>query len=174
MHPLPIDSAAVDECRRLAADIAGGVQRFIDAHTTVSIERTVLRAYGVDGADADGVPLVNSCVDRYLAGGGLGQGIAWWLGRALARGAADPQEAAEQLAYAGELDDGKGGPAREEALAALEPHTRAAVARIDHARDKRLADRKRLGTGPRPWKYVIVATGNIYDDADQACAAAHA
>jgi beta-lysine 5,6-aminomutase alpha subunit len=174
VHPLPIDSAIVDDCRRLAADIAGGVQRFIDAHTTVSIERTVLRAYGIDGADAEGVPLVNSCVDRYLAAGGLGHGIAWWLGRALARGAADPQEAAEELAYGSELDSGAAGPSDADIRTALEPHTKAAIDRIDRARDKRRSDRDRLGTGPRPWKYVIVATGNIYDDADQARAAAQA
>jgi beta-lysine 5,6-aminomutase alpha subunit len=174
VHPLPIDHTVIDECRALAGDIAGAVQRFIDAHTTVSIERTVLRAYGVDGADADGVPLVNSCVDRYLAAGGLGHGIAWWLGRALARGAADPQEAAEMLAYGGEIDSATGGPGRDEIAAALAPHTAAALERLDRARDKRLADRARLGTGPTPWKYVIVATGNIYDDADQACAAAQA
>ena len=174
MHPLPIDDAVVEECRALAGDIAGGVQRFIDGHTTVSIERTVLRAYGVDGADADGVPLVNSCVDRYLAAGGLGQGIAWWLGRALARGAADPQEAAELLAYGGELDDGRDGPTHKEVVAALAPHTEAALERIDRARDKRRSDKERLGSGPIPWKYVIVATGNIYDDADQARAAAQA
>ena len=174
MHPLPIDNAIVDDCRRLAGDIAGGVQRFIDAHTTVSIERTVLRAYGIDGADAEGVPLVNSCVDRYLASGGLGHGIAWWLGRALARGAADPQEAAEALAYGSEVDSGAGGPSLADVRAALLPHTKAAIERIDRARDKRKSDRERLGTGPIPWKYVIVATGNIYDDADQARAAAQA
>jgi len=174
MHPLPIDDAVVDECRALAGDIAAGVQRFIDAHTTVSIERTVLRAYGIDGADAEGVPLVNTCVDRYLAAGRIGHGIAWWLGRALARGAASPQEAAETLAYGGDADDGTGGPSKAEVLAALAPHTAAAISRIDQARDKRAADRTRLGTGPRPWKYVIVATGNIYDDADQARAAAQA
>jgi len=174
VQPLPLDDGVVDECRALAGDIAASVQRFIDAHTTASIERTVLRAYGVDGADADGVPLVNSCVDRYLSAGSVGHGIAWWLGRALGRGAESPQEAAEALAYAGELDDGKGGPSRDEVLAALRPHTEAALARIDRARDKRLADRARLGQGPIPWKYVIVATGNIYDDADQARAAAQA
>ncbi|MCU1278190.1 MAG: L-beta-lysine 5,6-aminomutase alpha subunit, partial [bacterium] len=154
MHPLPIDNSVVDECRALAGDIAAGVQRFIDAHTTVSIERTVLRAYGIDGADAEGVPLVNSCVDRYLAAGGIGRGIAWWLGRALARGAADPQEAAEALAYGGDVDDGKGGPARADIEAALAPHTAAALERIDRARDKRKSDQERLGTGPIPWKYV--------------------
>jgi beta-lysine 5,6-aminomutase alpha subunit len=170
MQPLPIDPGVVDECRRLAAEIAEGVHRFIDAHTTVSIERTVLRAYGVDGADAEGQPLVNACVDRYLAS--AGQGIATFLGRALAKGAADPQQAAEQLAWGSEVDDGKGGPTREEIERVLLPHTQAAIARIDRARQQKEAARARLGTGPRPWKYVIVATGNIYDDADQGRAAA--
>src|SRR5690606_24008274 len=53
-------------------------------------------------------------------------------------------------------------------------HTRAAIERIDQARTLRLANRERLGTAPSPLKYVIVATGNIYDDAVQAKAAAFA
>src|ERR1700690_3900687 len=99
MHPLPIDPAVVDSCRELAASVAEQVQAFIDRHSTVSIERSVLRAYGVEGADPDGVPLVNTCVERIRAAGTLGRGIATFLGRALARGAATPQEAAELLAY---------------------------------------------------------------------------
>jgi beta-lysine 5,6-aminomutase alpha subunit len=174
VHPLPIDNAVVDECRSLAHDVAEGVHRFIDAHTTCSIERTVLRAYGIDGADPDGVPLVNTCVERYLKAGLVGRGIATFLGRALARGAADPQQAAEELAYGAAVDDGAGGPTLDETRAALAPHTQAALAKIDRARQKREADRARLGTGKTPWKYVIVATGNIYDDADQARAAAQA
>jgi beta-lysine 5,6-aminomutase alpha subunit len=172
VHPLPIDSAVVEQCRALAAEIAGGVQRFIDGHTTVSIERTVLRAYGVDGADPEGVPLVNACVDRYLKGGQVAGGAAALIARALVRGAAGPQEAAEELAY-GPLLEGPV-PSREELAAALCPHTERALARIDQARARREADRARLGTGPHPWKYVIVATGNIYDDAEQARAAAQA
>jgi beta-lysine 5,6-aminomutase alpha subunit len=176
MHPLPIDDAVVAECRALAGRVAKGVQDFIDAHTTVSIERTVLRAYGVDGADPNGVPLVNTCVERQLKAGPhcLARGIAFWLGRALARGAAGPQLAAEELAYSARPDDGTGGPTLDEVRAALASHTRAAIARIDDARTKREAARARLELGPRPFKYVIVATGNIYDDAEQARAAAQA
>src|SRR5262245_46499473 len=106
MQPLPIDNGRVAECRAVAARIAGGVQRFIDAHTTVSVERTVLRALGVEGADADGVPLVNACVDRLLAAGRAADGAAFHVGARLARReAATVQEAAEALAYgAGPLD----------------------------------------------------------------------
>jgi beta-lysine 5,6-aminomutase alpha subunit len=174
MHPLPIDEAKVAECRALAGRVARGVQDFIDRHTTVSIERTVLRAFGVDGADPDGVPLVNTCVDRVLQTGQLGRGVAWFLGRALARGIADPQQAAEELAYGATVDDGSEGPTLDEVRRALRPHAHAAIEKMDRALAKRQSDRARLGTGPHPWKYVIVATGNIYDDADQARAAAQA
>src|SRR5215813_9935486 len=96
---LPIDPAVVEECRALAAEVAAGVHGFIDHHTTSSIERTVLRAYGVQGADPNGVPLVNTCVDRFVKAGTLGRGIAYYLGCELARGAKSPQEAAEKMAY---------------------------------------------------------------------------
>ena len=177
MHPLPIDPAIVVECRALASRVAESVQRFIDRHTTCSIERTVLRAYGVDGADPDGVPLVNTCVERFVKTDRAGRGIALFLGRALARGAAGPQEAAEELAYSTEIDDGAGAPDAAAARAALAPHTLLALARIDRARARREADRARLAPSAQPGtplKYVIVATGNIYDDADQARAAAQA
>ena len=172
MQPLPIDDGVVADCRARAAQIAAGMQSFIDAHTTVSIERTVLRAYGVDGADGNGTPLVNTCVDRVLAAGELGRGIAAALGAALVRGAATPQEAAEELAYGSAPATSTATDA--ELRAALAPHTDAAIARFDGARAQREAARARLGVGPTPWKYVIVATGNIYDDADQARAAAQA
>ncbi len=177
MQMLPIDPSVVEECRDLAARVADGVHSFIDRHTTCSIERTVLRAYGVDGADPDGVPLVNTCVERFVKTGHAGCGIAWFLGRALARGAADPQEAAEVLAYAPETDDGEGGPDLAAVRAALAPHTARALERIDRARACRESNRGLLAPSSQPGtplKYVIVATGNIYDDADQARAAAQA
>lgn len=172
MEPLPIDDAVVDECRALADRVAQAVQAFIDAHSTVSIERTVLRAYGVDGANTDGHPLVNSAVEQIRAAGLLPRGAAFALGAAMARGAASAQEAAEAIGYGGAA--GLDGVDDAAARAALARETPAALARIDGARAAREAARSRLGTGRTPHKYVIVATGNIYDDADQACAAAQA
>ena len=81
MATVPVDLAAVDACRASAADIADDVQRFIDRHTTVGVERTVARAYGVVGADAEGTPLANKLVDRLhgegLAGRTLLPGLGW-------------------------------------------------------------------------------------------------
>jgi len=49
MATVPMDRAKVARCRVIAAEIADDVQRYIDAHTTVGVERTILRAYGADG-----------------------------------------------------------------------------------------------------------------------------
>jgi beta-lysine 5,6-aminomutase alpha subunit len=168
-----MDESVVADCRRLAAEIADDVQHFIDRHTTVGVERTVARAYGIDGVDDQGAPLVNLLVERVHGQKLLGRGIAFFLGRELLRGAPSLQEAAERLAYGAAPIDAEGSEDVAQIRAALAAPTHAALTRIDNARDDRDAKRKRLGMGETPHKYVIVATGNIYDDAVQAKSAAH-
>jgi beta-lysine 5,6-aminomutase alpha subunit len=174
MATVPMDVRKVARCREIAARIADDVQRYIDAHTTVGVERTILRAYGAEGVDDQGVPLVNTAVERYREAGLLGRGISFYLGRALLAGVQTVQDAAERLAFAPDLDRAEGGPGADAAREALRPHTDAALARIDKAREDRDALKRRIGPGATPQKYVIVATGNIYDDAVQAKAAATA
>jgi beta-lysine 5,6-aminomutase alpha subunit len=171
MADVPVDLAVVDACRGFASDIADDVQRFIDAHTTVGVERTVARAYGIVGADAEGTPLVNKLVDRLHAAKLTGHGVAYFLGRALVQGAANVQEAAEQLAFGDDVDWSTRGASPSEARGALVRATIEAMDRIDTAKDAREAFKARHEVGETPLKYVIVATGNIYDDATQAKAA---
>ena len=61
---LRLDPQLIDRARRAAAEIAADVDRFIADRTTVAVERTVLRLMGIDGVDAEGVPLPNVLVDR--------------------------------------------------------------------------------------------------------------
>lgn len=171
MAKVPIDLAKVDACRAAAAVIADDVQQFIDRHTTVGVERTVARAYGVTGADPQGTPLPNTLVDRIHQAGFTGRGVAYFLGRALIEGASSVQEAAEQIAY-GEAplvtDDQVSAQACQ---AALEQATIQAIERMDRARTERETRKAKFPPAETPLKYVIVATGNIYDDAVQAKAA---
>jgi beta-lysine 5,6-aminomutase alpha subunit len=173
MATVPMDAGKVVRCRALAESVADDVQAYVDRHTTVGVERAILRAYGVEGADDQGVPLVNTAVERCREGGLLGRGVALFIGRALVAGARDVQDAAERLAFGP-------GPSldaqvdRSAVDAALAGPTQEALDRIDRARAEREARRQRAPEGPSPLKYVIVATGNIYDDAVQAKAAAHA
>jgi beta-lysine 5,6-aminomutase alpha subunit len=173
MANVPVDPAAVDACRSYAADIADEVQRFIDHHTTVGVERTVARAYGVVGADNEGTPLANTLVDRLHAQGLTGRGVAYFLGRGLLDGASTVQEAAEAIAWGEGTLAGDPGtwPTAAAARGALERATTDALIRIDCARDARVTFKTRFPAAPTPLKYVIVATGNIYDDAVQAKAA---
>jgi beta-lysine 5,6-aminomutase alpha subunit len=174
MATVPMDERKVAHCREIAAHIAADVQSYIDTHTSVGVERTMLRAFGVEGADDQGAPLVNVAVDRYHKAGLLGRGIGFFLGRALASGATSPQDAAERLAFGPDIDRGEGGASPAQARAALEPHTAVALARIDRAQQDREALKASAKYPEAPHKYVIVATGNIYDDAVQAKAAAQA
>src|SRR5689334_3926247 len=172
MAQVPVDQRVVDSCREIASNIADDVQRFIDAHTTVGVERTTARAYGVEGLDDEGTPLVNVLVDRCHAQGFLSHGIALFLGQALANGAASLNDAAERLAYG--RDWGAVPSDITAAKRALASHTKEAITRIDAARDQREATKAKFAPARTPLKYVIVATGNIYDDALQAKAAAFA
>jgi len=174
MLTVPMDPQKVARGRELAGAVADDVQRYIDRHTSVGVERTVVRAFGVEGVDDQGAPLANVVVDRYAKAGLLGRGISFFLGRAILAGARDVQDAAERLAYGPKIDSGEGGPSADDARAALRPYTEAALERIDRARDEREANKKKTPPGGSPLKYVIVATGNIYDDALQAKAAAYA
>ncbi len=174
MAQVPVDESVVSACRRHAAAIADDVQTYVDRHTTVGVERTVARALGALGADDQGAPLANVLVDRYQAAGLLGHGIALPLGRALVRGAASVREAAERLAYGPDIDLLGPGPALGEVRRSLETATAAALAAIDGARTDREARKAALPPAREPLRYVIVATGNIYDDATQTRAAAFA
>src|SRR5437764_12438526 len=83
MAQLFVDAEKIARARELARSAAMGVQAFIDRHTTVSIERTVLRLLGISGAGSRGAPLANLIVDRLRDAGVLHRGAAYWLARAL-------------------------------------------------------------------------------------------
>ena len=97
MAGLFIDDAQVAEARQLAQEITNPIFDLIRRNTTVSTERTVLRLFGLSGAGAGGVPLVNLMVDRLHQAGVLNRGAAYWYGRALHMGASSPLDAVERL-----------------------------------------------------------------------------
>lgn len=174
MARVPLDEKKAASCREMANDVATDVQRYIDTHTSVGAERTILRSYGVEGVDDEGAPLVNIAVDRVNKAGLLGRGISSLLASALLAGATSVQDAADRIAYAPDLAGAGQPPDDNEVARILAAPAKAAIDRIDRARDDREARKARILPGQTPHKYVIVATGNIYDDAVQAKAAAHA
>ena len=114
-------------------------------------------------------------MERLHQAGVLSRGVAYWYGRALHLGARSPLEAVERLTA---VPVDKLAPLAPEVEANLREEvraeTRAALDELGLRVAQRDALKKELGMPPTPHKYVIVATGNIHDDVDQARAAAQA
>ena len=167
---LRIDRDVVVRARRLAGAIVDPIEDFIARHSTVSVERAVARLCGIDGVDGDGVPLPNRLVDAL---GPREGGIARVLGAAAAESGRTPQQVAEAVAAGEPLPDSAATPER--ALrAALRPYVDAGIARLDATRRTRETALARLPQARPPLLYVIVASGNIYEDRTAAVAAAEA
>src|SRR5690554_6860337 len=103
MSKIRLDITKVDEARNHARTIAEDTQRFVDQHTTVAVERTVLRLLGVDGVNEEGVPLPNLVVDHLKEKEALENGAAFYMGNAMVELSLTPQEIAEEMAE-GRLD----------------------------------------------------------------------
>jgi beta-lysine 5,6-aminomutase alpha subunit len=172
---LDLDPGLIASCRQAATQIAAGVGEKTANRTTVSVERTVARLLGVDGANDLDAPLPNVLVDHVSDHGELGRGIAYWLGNAMLD---DDARTAQQIAEAVDsqtLD-----------LCALPRAQDDAIrARITQACEERLAEigrnmqerrrrRERLGESPPPLRYVLTATGNVYEDVVHGLAVAEA
>lgn len=167
---LRIDHDAVARARRLAGAIVDPIEDFIARHSTVSVERAVARLCGIDGVDGAGIPLPNRLVDALAD---RGTGVACALGAAVAETGRTPQQIAAAVAAGEPLPDPAATP--QTALrAALRPYVDAGLARVDGTRRTRDALLARLPQGEPPLLYVIVASGNIYEDRTAAVAAAEA
>lgn len=169
---LGLNMELVNQARQSAAKVADDVQVFIDQHTTVTVERAVCRLLGIDGVNDMDVPMPNVVVDHLLAVSLLPAGAAWAIGNAIVETGKDPQAVAEAV-DSGELDLSKV-PAHsdEEIRAVIDPVVRATVERINKNVAKRNAYLKEWGDREGPYLYIIVATGNIYEDIIQAKAGA--
>ena len=82
MSGLFVTDAQIAEARKLALEITDPIFELIARNTTISVERTVLRWFGVDGVGNLGAPLVNLMCDRLKEAGVLNKGAAYWYGRA--------------------------------------------------------------------------------------------
>lgn len=169
---LNLDKGLIEKARSSARRIAEDMQEFIDQHTTISVERTIARLLGIDGVDEIDKPLPNVIVDNIKEGGGLARGAAFWIGNAIVNTGKTPQEIAEAVST-GEIDITKLPIADEKKITnEINKLAQDMVERIRKNRQYREDFIKNVGEGQQPYIYVIVATGNIYEDVVQAEAAA--
>ncbi|MGZ6740810.1 MAG: lysine 5,6-aminomutase subunit alpha TIM-barrel domain-containing protein, partial [Nocardioides sp.] len=167
---LDLDPADVRRARSLARKAGRPVVKLAQSHTTVSVERATLRLAGLSGADHDRVPWVNHLVDRVRADVGLEHGVTTPVFDALRRGEAEDLLTLAQKSASGSVSFRL--PEGREATRA-QATARSAVARGIRSIDRQRATRERLirrhgDPKQRPWIYLIVATGDIYEDIPQA------
>jgi beta-lysine 5,6-aminomutase alpha subunit len=172
---LDLDAGMIEDCRQAARQIAAGVGEQIAGKTTVSVERTIARLLGVDGASELHAPLPNVLVDHVRDRGELGRGIAYWLGNAMLQ---EPERPPQLIAEA---------VAAEQLELCAPPHAplEAIRERVGELCERRLHEigarmqerrelRESLGESPPPLRYVLTATGNVYEDVVHALAVAEA
>ena len=171
---LQLDAAQIRQARTLARRVGKPIVNTAKKHTTVSVERATLRLAGLQGADAEGTPWVNRLADVVRADVGLEHGVALPVWDALRRGEAGDLLELAQKASAGSVTFRL--PQDKDAVRATAA-ARIAVGKGIKQIDRRRVERERMiakvGDAPRqPWIYLIVATGDIYEDIPQAQAAA--
>ena len=174
MGKLTLDAADVRRARTLARQVGRPIVKTAQQHTTVSVERATLRLAGLGGADAEGTPWVNRLADVVRADVGLEHGVAVPVWDALLRGEAEDLTTLAQKASAGSvtfrLPEGRD---LTRARSASRKAVGAGIKQIDRRRVERERMIAKVGDAPRkPWIYLIVATGDIYEDIPQAQAAA--
>ena len=168
---LNLDQGAVLLARELARRAGEPVAQLAHTHTTVSIERAVLRLGGLDGADPGGTPWVNRLTDAVRASAGLEHGVALPVWHALRAGGYRDLRALAEAAATGKagfcVPDGRAAmTARELAVRAIS----AGVSALDRQRAHRARMTDDLADSPFPWVYLTVGAG----DAGQAVAQAQA
>ncbi len=170
MH-LDLDQNLVRKARELAKAVTDDVQKFINLRSTDSVERTVTRLYGIDGVDTDGIPLPNVVVHDVKSHDGLKRGITYWIANACVAKSMSPQEIAESVGRK-EFSLVEIRPQKESIVAEkIDELTEESIRKLEKIKNERDSMLETLGNPNQPYIYVIVATGNIYEDVIQAKAA---
>jgi len=182
---LTLERKKITECRKLAAKISVSVKKMIDAHSTVATERSVLRLMGIDGArfmpsTSQHYPLANLVVDQLHADGIINMGACYWMANACLHFNTTPTKIASMVAEGGlrlsEIPQASNSAIRKKADQLASEGLKALVQK---RKERNTLIKK--GKDPHdptfrkpPMKYVIVASGNIFEDVVQARSAAQA
>jgi len=171
-NKLKLDISLVNKARASASKVAEDTQQYINKHTTVAVERSICRLLGIDGTNVVDIPLPNVVVNHLLENELLQLGAAYHIGNAMIETSLTPQQIAMEIDK-GELDFSRL-PINsiEDIKRTITPVAEKSIEtiRLNARRRKDYLDE--YGEKDAPYLYVIVATGNIYEDITQAKAAA--
>ncbi|MBU1142256.1 MAG: lysine 5,6-aminomutase subunit alpha [Firmicutes bacterium] len=172
MSKLNLSKETIESCRKTAKKISFDMQKMIDQHTTISVERSILRLLGIDGVNEYQVPLVNVLSDHIASFSGISKGVVHYMSYAIHHLGLTPQEIA--IGVSNHTIDLSSYMNLEKSpyLSDIMPFFYKSLDRIDQMKNERNDFIKQSPKKDTPSKYVIVATGNIYEDIKQAISAA--
>lgn len=168
MPRLKLKARDVRRVKNIARKIADNLQAMIDIHSTDSVERAILRLYGVDGVDEHGHPVPNLLVGKLKEKNLLEYGASRPFAAAMAASGRGAQETAE-LILKDEIEFGGDRAFNSEEILAVENRlAESAIFRLDKTSRLKAERQKKTPLPRQPWRYIIVATGNVYEDRKQA------
>ena len=171
---IPLSVKKIARCRQIAKSIGSEVASLVKVNSTVGTERAVMRLLGFNEATHDQdliFPVANFICDQVKAQDRLHEGALYWIANALIATGTDIAGLQERVISreinVGTLasQDGKKVKALANQLA------KSAYQNLMRYRKDRVQMAKKLKDpvkDKRPLKYVIVATGNIFEDVIQA------
>ncbi len=167
---LNLDQHKIEKARQVSKQIAKPVNDYISKHTTDTIERATLRILGADGINTDGIPVPNLIVDAL--GNKIEFGATTYYINALIRKNTTTQQLNNQIAEGLNIStinltdkvliENKAHDLIQKFDAKVKQHIKYRNQKISQYKEKENS----------PLLYLIVATGNIYEDVKQANAAA--
>lgn len=167
---LNLDKNKIKKARELSKKIAVPVNDYISKHTTVAIERATLRLLGADGVSQEEVPVPNLIVDSL--GDKIQYGAAKYYINALIRKNLSIEHLNDQIAEGLDISkidltdqtliDQKANELVESSAKRIKSNVAYRSNKIETYKEKENS----------PLLYLIVATGNIFEDVKQAQAAA--
>lgn len=171
---LPLSAKKIARCRQIARAIGKEVATLVHQNSTVGTERAVLRLIGInDALDHSGLlfPMSNYLVDQLKRTDRLGEGALYWAANAMIALSTDAiglqQKVKQERLDIGQLPEQK----KDKVLKLANSLAKQSFDHLMRYRKQRkqLLKRQKDPVGEkRPLKYVIVATGNIFEDVTQA------
>lgn len=171
---LVLEETTITNCKELARSITEPFSNYYNAKSTTGIERAVCRLMGINGAHSDGVPYANIVVDYLKSTDQLGNGAALWLSNAIVNTGKAPLDLAKQVNSIQDLEkfNFKNESNRsEQGQLVLEDLAKKGFETIKSQLTSREELIQKYPLSQPPFRYVIVATGNIHEDTEQAALA---
>lgn len=171
---LKLDENKIVYAKSLGKKIAKDVINEIKPFTTKSIERAILRLLGISGVNSQGVPYVNSVIDKIQNKNILSKGILFLISNALLNLNVDSLQKLIEDIDKNKIDitklEFKG---KDKTKSIAKNLIEDGISKIERKKIEREDLILRYPLGEKPYLYVIVATGNIYEDGRQAKSAGY-